>query len=427
MLLPALIVTVSLALLAAVIALYVRLQEIGSGGEVIRISRRSALDADACWRNLEAAWRKTALVFQPSTFLPVEDRATRIVISTFKRLATERILKLMPAAGPMTLGYRLYRQEQTDYPLGKDHFERWSVVPTAKGSRVEVTTQIRRPPIATGLTLLALWRKAGLVASGNIDRTVATLQPAAERPMLRRMTDSQPDKTSTPASRFKREAVMSVAAFVVLLIQYSWQSAIVLAGVILVHEYGHLLSYQLTGKKGNRLMLVPFFGGIAVAGAPHRSEFEQAFCALAGPGICVLLTMGGLGAWSLTDNPDLLFWAREIVYFSALLNLLNLLPIYPLDGGHATESYFRSYFPSMVRNLLIASSAAGLIVILGMGYMQTALFFGFFAYVALQGLPKRSGLRPLKASEMIVITFLYLFITAVHLLGFYAYLNLLMF
>ena len=419
MFIPMLFIT-CLAVAAAVIMLYVRLAEIGSGKDIVRISRRSPLSPEAAWANLQSAWDKSALTFQPAAFPPTRQQGMRMVVSTVKGRTTERILKIVPTAGSMSVGYRIYRQEDVEYPFGENHFERWSVVPAAEGSRIEVTTQGLWAPVAAGMALLNMWRKAGLIASGKIDRTIAEFRPRSmpSRPNLRARKG-----LATADAYFRREAIISIAAVAVLLVQFSWQSAIVLAALILFHEYGHLLSYQLTGKKGNRLMLVPFFGGIAVAGAPHKNEFERAFCALAGPGICTLTTIGALAVCHFSDNPSVLFWSWDVVYFSAILNLLNLLPIYPLDGGHATESFSRSYFPAHVRIALIATSVAGLLTVLGMGYAQTALFFGVFALTSLKTLPEHARLRTMSASEAIQITLAYALIAAVHLFGYYAYFN----
>ena len=60
------------------IALYVRLAEIGSGKDVVRIIRHSRLPPEAAWANLQSAWGKTALTFQPATFLPTREQGTRM-------------------------------------------------------------------------------------------------------------------------------------------------------------------------------------------------------------------------------------------------------------------------------------------------------------------------------------------------------------
>jgi Zn-dependent protease len=241
-------------------------------------------------------------------------------------------------------------------------------------------------------------------------------------------TNAHPNGPRPPPRRpsggnFKRDAAMSLIAFAILLLQFSWQSAVVLAAVILWHEYGHLLSYQLTGRRGNSMMLVPFLGGVAVAGAPHKNEFERAFCALAGPGICAPVTAAAFGLWSWTDSPIISDWAWRTLYFSAVLNLLNLLPIYPLDGGHAAESFLRTYRPDNVPTLMTALSIAGIVAIGYAGYYQACVILGLFALIALRSLNARSRLPRLTGHETVLIAAGYAVVAAVHALGFYVILN----
>jgi Zn-dependent protease len=241
-------------------------------------------------------------------------------------------------------------------------------------------------------------------------------------------TSGGPSPRRRPGSGFNggnfgRDAAMSLIAFAILLIQFSWQSAVVLAAVILWHEYGHLLSYQLTGRRGNSMMLVPFLGGVAVAGAPHKNEFERAFCALAGPGICAPVTAAAFGLWYWTDNPVISDWAWRTLYFSAALNLLNLLPIYPLDGGHAVESFLRTYRPNDVPTLMMTFSVAGIAAIGYAGYYQTCIILALFALISLRSLNTRSRLPKLTAHEALLISAGYAVVAAVHALGFYLILN----
>lgn len=218
---------------------------------------------------------------------------------------------------------------------------------------------------------------------------------------------------------YGHEALMSLLAFAYLLTQFSWQNAIVLAGVILWHEYGHLLAYQLTGRTGNRMMLVPFFGGIAVAGAPHRNEFERAFCALMGPGICAPLSVGAYALWYYDILPQYDLWLWSIFYFSALINLLNLLPIYPLDGGQAAESFLRSFLPGQIATHLSGLAVVGILVLVGFKYYQMALFVGFFAFMGLRTLPLRSMLPAMSSGQAIAMAIFYALIAGAHGAVFY--------
>jgi Zn-dependent protease len=263
--------------------------------------------------------------------------------------------------------------------------------------------------------LWGLWKQAGIIASPQThaainDRTVGTTSrpdPSTRGPVPRR-------RQSTSPAGYGREAIMSLLAFAYLLTQFSWQDAVVLAGVILWHEYGHLLAYQLTGRTGNRMMLVPFFGGLAVAGAPHRNEVERAFCALMGPGICAPLTLGAFALYYYDLAPQYDGWLQSIFFFSALLNLLNLLPIYPLDGGQAAESFLRSYLPGQIGTHLSGLTVVGILVLVGLEYYQMALFVGLFAFFGLRNLPLHSHLPAMSNVQAAAMAIFYALITAAH-------------
>ena len=212
---------------------------------------------------------------------------------------------------------------------------------------------------------------------------------------------------------------MSLLAFAYLLTQFSWQNAVVLALVILWHEYGHLLAYQLTGRTGNRLMLVPFFGGIAVAGAQHRNEFERAFCALMGPGICAPLTLGAFALWYYNVAPAYSLWFWAFFYFSSVVNLLNLLPIYPLDGGQAMEGFLRSYLPGSITVHLSGFAVASLILLVGMRYYEMAVFVGLFSFLGLRSLPMRSSLPAMSGFQALAMAIFYVLIVVAHGVVFY--------
>lgn len=410
---------------------YRRLADIGSGRQPVTIRRRSRLDVETTWGALQEVWHRSAMTFLPTDFLVSDNPNTRVVANRVKGGVIEQIHWILPVAMPMSVGFSTRRENDIDHPAGRDHFERWTILEEGAGSQVEVTTQIRKTPIETLRTLISLRRRAGLLARGQTVDTRTMTKPRAllgtrhrdGSPASAKPSPGRRPTGSSNGGNFQREAAMSLIAFAILLVQFSWQSAVVLAAVILWHEYGHLLSYQLTGRRGNSMMLVPFFGGVAVAGAPHKNEFERAVCALAGPGICAPVTAAAFGLWYWTSDPTVSDWAWRAFYFSAVLNLLNLLPIYPLDGGHAVESFLRTYRSNDVPTLMTAFSIVGIIVIGYAGYYQTCVILAIFALISLRSLSARSHLPKLTSHETLLIAAGYAVVTAVHGLGFYFILN----
>ncbi|CAA9441183.1 MAG: hypothetical protein AVDCRST_MAG78-2453 [uncultured Rubrobacteraceae bacterium] len=101
--------------------------------------------------------------------------------------------------------------------------------------------------------------------------------------------------------------------------------------LIWVHEMGHVLQLRREGIKASAPMFVPFLGAFIAMKEMPKNALAEARVGLAGP---VLGTFGGLatvGIYALTQNPLFL----GLAFFNFLLNLVNLIPVLPLDGGRA--------------------------------------------------------------------------------------------
>jgi Zn-dependent protease len=121
---------------------------------------------------------------------------------------------------------------------------------------------------------------------------------------------------------------VSVAAYSLL---WGWQFAAGFVVLLLVHEMGHVIALRREGIKASAPMFIPFLGAVISARSLGDDATAEARVGLAGP---VLGTIGSAACiliWHATGN-DL--W-RALAYTGFLLNLFNLLPVVPLDGGRA--------------------------------------------------------------------------------------------
>jgi Zn-dependent protease len=114
-------------------------------------------------------------------------------------------------------------------------------------------------------------------------------------------------------------------------------------GIVLLHEFGHVLACRRVGGVADRVLLWPL-GGLALAAPPQRPG-AQLWTTVAGPLVNVLLAPLLIGlAWLLrpteppTATPDVFFLVREWADFNVLILVFNLLPIFPLDGGRIVFS-----------------------------------------------------------------------------------------
>jgi len=128
--------------------------------------------------------------------------------------------------------------------------------------------------------------------------------------------------------------------------------------LIWVHEMGHVVALRRYGIRATAPLFIPFVGAVITIGR-LRNAAEEAIMGIAGP---VFGTLGGcacLAAYYATRLPVLL----DLCFFTFAMNLLNLLPIPPLDGGRVTAAVSPWIWPfgllAMVGAVIAQYIAAG--------------------------------------------------------------------
>ena len=123
-------------------------------------------------------------------------------------------------------------------------------------------------------------------------------------------------------------AFVSIAAYSLL---WGWSFAAGFVILLLIHEIGHVIQLRREGLKASAPMFVPFLGAFITAKSLGENALAEARVGLAGP---ILGTLGAAACWGIAEvtNSDML---RALAYVGFFLNLFNLLPIVPLDGGRA--------------------------------------------------------------------------------------------
>lgn len=113
-----------------------------------------------------------------------------------------------------------------------------------------------------------------------------------------------------------------------------WTAGLGLMVHLLVHEFGHYLTSKWLGIRVSLPKFVPFIGAW-VSHEDPRSDYKNALIALGGPTAGLALAVICLAVWHFFDG-DSHFWLW-MAATGFLLNLSNLLPIHPLDGGHVVS------------------------------------------------------------------------------------------
>lgn len=123
--------------------------------------------------------------------------------------------------------------------------------------------------------------------------------------------------------------LVSVGAYALVL---GWRYAVGFVLLIFCHEMGHFLAARRRGLNVGAPTFIPFVGAwIELKELPHDVETE-AYVGIAGPVVGTLAALACFLAAVLRDSTLLL----ALAYAGFMLNLFNLLPLSPFDGGRIT-------------------------------------------------------------------------------------------
>jgi Zn-dependent protease len=120
----------------------------------------------------------------------------------------------------------------------------------------------------------------------------------------------------------------SVAAYALI---WGWPFAAGFVALLFVHEGGHAVQMRREGVKPSWMVFIPFLGAAVGARSLGGNALAEARIGLAGPVIGSLGAAAVLVASHLTGSELL----QALAYTGFFLNLFNLVPIVPFDGGRA--------------------------------------------------------------------------------------------
>jgi Zn-dependent protease len=163
-------------------------------------------------------------------------------------------------------------------------------------------------------------------------------------------------------------ALVSIAAYSLF---FGWPFAAGFVLLLFVHEMGHVLQLRREGVEGaSAPMFIPFLGAAIFSKSLGDNALAEARVGLAGP---VLGTLGAGVTLAVAEvtNSDLL---RALAYVAFFLNLINLIPVVPFDGGRAMAAMAPAmWFIGLgaLAVLLLVSGNPFLLVFLLLGAMET--------------------------------------------------------
>jgi Zn-dependent protease len=260
----------------------------------------------------------------------------------------------------------------------------FDIAPQAEGSRLSLKYDWGpRPLIAQLLARADLWggvyRLKGLAETGKPDETTHMLISAGVAIVT---------------------GVISLVAFALVT---SWLVSGLLVVALGVHEFGHLLAYRLVGQPWGRMVFLPFLGALAMPRLPYQTQGQAVFAALMGPGLSVLLALTISLPLVLGGTLPQWLYASGIVVIG--LNLFNLLPVEPLDGGVALRSVLARIMGTRARFGLMA---IGLVILCGGLIFKQVVLLVFGGISILANIKPRiidHGLTPLSSLQVAISAF----------------------
>src|SRR4051794_13910649 len=122
--------------------------------------------------------------------------------------------------------------------------------------------------------------------------------------------------------------LVSVAAYSLI---WGWRFALGFVVLLFVHEMGHVIALRREGIKASAPFFIPFMGAVVWSKSLGQNALAEARVGLAGP---VLGSLGAAACIPVASATGSDYWTA-LAFTGFFLNLFNLLPVVPLDGGRA--------------------------------------------------------------------------------------------
>ena len=174
---------------------------------------------------------------------------------------------------------------------------------------------------------------------------------------------------------------------------------------LLVHELGHSLTFRYVFRTHSAIVLHSF-GGASIPlqhysrGYGFLGTLANCFLSFSGPLAGFILAFLMLALLEIIPAKEnhvsslFIFFLTWTAWISIFWGIFNLLPIYPMDGGHISREIFLFFFPrrgiefSLIFSMVLAVMLA--VLAFRVGALYITFLFGYFAYQNYQEMHTRS-------------------------------------
>src|SRR5690349_9997559 len=190
----------------------------------------------------------------------------------------------------------------------------------------------------------------------QLEQDQVSAAPKSENAWARKLGPAAPiaillAKSETLLALFKLNFLLSLAGFIAVYWGlWGAKFGVGFAVLILIHEMGHFIDIKRRGLPADMPVFLPGLGAYVRWRSLGVSEETRAAISLAGPLAGFLSAAGCLVIFSRTSDP---FWAA-LARAGAWLNVVNLIPVWSLDGGQAASAL------SKIERLILLTSCLAL-------------------------------------------------------------------
>lgn len=200
-------------------------------------------------------------------------------------------------------------------------------------------------------------------------------------------------KYPAPPVRAKASSYRSILSLLLYLAAGFWlfgnlPTLLLVTFVLLLHEAGHFIAMRMVGYRDLGIFFIPMIGAYVSGAKRTITQRESALVTLAGPLPGLLL---GVPLWQLIKTGHLppeisQLDLKQLALFLVVLNGLNLLPIFPLDGGQLLNRVYLDE-EGWISRLFVFASALFLALIAIKYKIYPLLVFPFFLLIRLYRSP----------------------------------------
>lgn len=141
--------------------------------------------------------------------------------------------------------------------------------------------------------------------------------------------------------------ILSVGVYA---IAYGWKFAVGLVYLLFIHEMGHMVGARMKGVPTSPAIFIPFMGAAVGMKEKPKNIKDDVFITYLGPLAGFISILPFFALYAVNKDP---FWL-VMLQVGAMINLFNLVPMMPLDGGHIAR---------MLSNRLLILGMAGIITL----------------------------------------------------------------